>query len=186
VRPGWGVPSQLAEQVAAGDGSNFEIVYLDPDFEAPTEWKYSLGMTWEFGDGYVLTADALITRGDDTAIYKHGDLDFTGEYNDFGNGLPRLRFSATAHVCADQQLKGNESESLAFSLFKTFDNGWDIRLGYAWTDAKDVNPMTSSVAFSNYTNRAFYDPEEEVLVDLQLQHRAPLYRRFQLHRQLVW
>ena len=41
------------------------------------------GLTWEFGDGYVLTADALMTRGNDTAIYKHGDLDFTGEYNDF-------------------------------------------------------------------------------------------------------
>ena len=84
MRPGLVCLASQAEQVAAGDGSNFEIVYLDPDFDAPTEWKYSLGMTWEFGDGYVLTADALITRGDDTAIYKHGDLDFTGEYNDMG------------------------------------------------------------------------------------------------------
>ena len=38
-----------------------------------------------------------------------------------------------------------------------------MRAGYAYTDARDVNPMTSSVAYSNYTNRAFFDPEEEVL-----------------------
>ncbi len=169
--PGWGVPSQLAEQVAAGDGSNFEIVYLDPDFDAPTEWKYSLGMTWEFGDGYVLTADALITRGEDTAIYKHGDLDFTGEYNDMG--YPVYDSVRLPTFVLTNSSKGNESESLAFSLFKTFDNGWDVRVGYAWTDAKDVNPMTSSVAFSNYVNRTFYDPEEEVLStsNYNIEHR---------------
>ena len=171
--PGWGVPKQLAEQVAAGDGSNFEIVYLDPDFDAPTEWKYSLGLTWEFGDGYVLTADALMTRGNDTAIYKHGDLDFTGEYNDFGNGYPVYDSARIPTFVLTNSSKGNESESLAFSLFKSFDAGLDIRFGYAWTDAKDVNPMTSSVAFSNYVNRAFYDPEEEVLStsNYNIEHR---------------
>ena len=36
-------------------------------------------------------------------------------------------------------------------------------MGYAYNDSEDVNPMTSSVAFSNYTNRAFFDPQEQVL-----------------------
>jgi len=109
----------------------------------------------------VLTADALITRGDDTAIYKHGDLDFTGKYNDMG--YPVYDSARSPTFVLTNSSKGNESELLAFSLFKTFDNGWDIRLGYAWMDAKDVNPMTSSIAFSNYVNRAFFDPEKEVL-----------------------
>ena len=69
--------------------------------------------------------------------------------------------------------KGNESESLAFSLFKTFENGWDIRLGYAWTDAKDVRSDDIFGGVSNYTNRAFYDPEEEVLStsNYNIEHR---------------
>jgi len=149
--------------VAAGDGSNFEIVYLDPDFEAPSEWKYALGVTWELDSGYVITADAQITRGDDTAIYKHGDLDFTGQYNDFGNGYPIYESNRAPTFVLTNSSVGNESESFAVSVFKAYESGLDIRLGYAWTDAKDVNPMTSSVAFSNYTNRTFYDPEEEVL-----------------------
>jgi hypothetical protein len=68
---------------------------------------------------------------------------------------------------------GNEAESLALGVFKDFDNGFDMSLGYAYTDAKDVNPMTSSVAFSNYVNRSFYDPEEEVLStsDYNIEHR---------------
>ena len=171
--PGYGVPENLAAQVAAGDGSNFEIVYLDPDFEAPTEWKYALGATWEMGNGYVLSADAQITRGEDTAIYKHGDLEFTGEFNDFGNGYPIYDSVRTSSFVLTNSSKGNESESLSVSLFKAWDFGLDMRLGYAWTDAKDVNPMTSSVAFSNYVNRTFYDPEEEVLStsNYNIEHR---------------
>ena len=171
--PGYGVPENLAAQVAAGDGSNFEIVYLDPDFDAPTEWKYSLGVTWEVGDGYVVSADAQITRGEDTAIYKHGDLEFTGEFNDFGNGYPIYDSVRVPTFVLTNSSEGNESESVSVSVFKSWDFGLDMRLGYAWTDAKDVNPMTSSVAFSNYVNRTFYDPEEEVLStsNYNIEHR---------------
>jgi hypothetical protein len=70
--------------------------------------------------------------------------------------------------------KGNKTNSFAVGLYKNFDNGFDMSLGYAYTDAKDVNPMTSSVAFSNYVNRAFYDPEEEVLSNsnYNIKHRV--------------
>ena len=171
--PGYGVPSQQVAQVAAGDGSNFEIVYLDPDFETPSEWKYALGLTWETEAGYLITADAQITRGEDTAIYKHGDLERIGT-NDFGNGYPSYDSVRLPTFVLTNSSVGNESESLAVSVFKSFENGLDMRVGYAWVDSKDVNPMTSSVAFSNYTNRAFYDPEEEVLStsNYNIEHRV--------------
>ncbi len=171
--PGYGVPSQQVAQVAAGDGSNFEIVYLDPDFETPSEWKYALGLTWETEAGYLITADAQITRGKDTAIYKHGDLEQVG-INDFGNGYPDYDSVRLPTFVLTNSSVGNESESFAVSVFKNFENGLDMRVGYAWVDSKDVNPMTSSVAFSNYTNRAFYDPEEEVLStsNYNIEHRV--------------
>lgn len=171
--PGYGVPSQQVAQVAAGDGSNFEIVYLDPDFEAPSEWKYALGLTWETDSGYLITADAQITRGKDTAIYKHGDLEQVG-INDFGNGYPDYDSVRLSSFVLTNSGVGNESESFAVSVFKNFENGLDMRVGYAWVDSKDVNPMTSSVAFSNYVNRAFYDPEEEVLStsNYNVEHRV--------------
>ena len=37
---------------------------------------------------------------------------------------------------------------LSLSMNKAFDNGIDLALSYAYTVAKDVSPMTSSVAFS--------------------------------------
>jgi outer membrane receptor for ferrienterochelin and colicin len=170
--PGYGIPSQQVAQVAAGDGSNFEIVYLDPDFDAPSEMKYALGLTWQTDSGYLITADAQITRGKDTAIYKHGDLEQVGT-NDFGNGYPVYDSVRLPSFVLTNSGVGNESESVAVSVFKDFENGLDVRLGYAWVDAKDVNPMTSSVAFSNYVNRTFYDPEEEVLSpsNYNIEHR---------------
>jgi hypothetical protein len=47
-------------------------------------------------------------------------------------------------------------------LAKDYLNGFSFTVGYAYSDAEDVQPMTSSVAFSNYTNRAFFDPQEDV------------------------
>ena len=51
-----------------------------------------------------------------------------------------------------------ESISLSFSVSREYDFGLDWVFGYAYNDAEDVNPMTSSVAFSNYTSPAFVDP----------------------------
>ncbi|MEQ8514339.1 MAG: hypothetical protein RIC38_01915 [Chromatocurvus sp.] len=49
----------------------------------------------------------------------------------------------------------------------TTDQGYpdyeSVRVGYAYTEAEDVNPMTSSVAFSNHANRAFFDPQADEL-----------------------
>ena len=121
----------------------------------------------------MITADAQITRGKDTAIYKHGDLEQVGT-NDFGNGYPEYDSVRLPSFVLTNSGVGNESESVAVSVFKDFENGLDVRLGYAWVDAKDVNPMTSSVAFSNYVNRTFYDPEEEVLSpsNYNIEHRV--------------
>ena len=41
--PGYCVPQELIDAVATGVGDNFEINYLDPDFEIPSEWKFALG-----------------------------------------------------------------------------------------------------------------------------------------------
>jgi hypothetical protein len=49
-------------------------------------------------------------------------------------------------------VKGDDAYShiLSFGMNKSFDNGLDVALSYAYTVSKDIHPMTSSVAFSNY------------------------------------
>lgn len=158
--PGYGIPSELFDAVAAGVGDNFEINYLDPNFEVPSEWKISLGATWISSADYVWKADLLVTKGKNTAIVKHGDLEQTGVS---AEGYPQYSSPRVGSFVLTNSSVGNESFGASLSVAKSFDNGFDFNLGYAYSDAEDVSPMTSSVAFSNYQNRAFFDPEEEVL-----------------------
>ena len=178
VGPGWCVPTALADAVAGGTGSNFEINFLDPDFDIPSEWKFSLGATWVpsldidnfLGGEYVVNADLLFSQGKDTAIVLRGDLERVGATDE---GYPIFDSVRESSFILTNSTEGNRSTTASFSVAKDYDNGFDWAFGYAWNDAEDVQPMTSSVAFSNYNNRAFFDPQEQVLStsDYNIEHR---------------
>lgn len=51
----------------------------------------------------------------------------------------------------------SEAFTFSFDLKKSFDMGLDLRFGYSYTEAEDVNPQTSSVAFSNFNGVAVND-----------------------------
>jgi hypothetical protein len=157
--PGFCIQGELFDAVAAGVGDNFEINYLDPNFELPSEWKFSLGITHIFPRGYVFNADLLITEGRDTAMILHGDIDQIGTDAD---GYPIYSSVREASFVLTNSSTGDRSKAFSVGLAKAFENGFDFRVGYAWSDAEDVGPMTSSVAFSNYQNRAFFDPQEDL------------------------
>jgi outer membrane receptor for ferrienterochelin and colicin len=167
---GYGIPSELYADIAAGMGDNFEINYLDPAFELPQEWKFAVGLTHVFPAEYVFSADFLYTRGDEMAMVLHGDLEQTGTDAD---GYPEYDSVREASFVLTNSNQTAESFSISVGLAKTFYNGFDFTVGYTYNDAEDVNPMTSSVAFSNYQNRAFFDPQEDVLStsNYNIEHR---------------
>lgn len=168
--PGYGVPSELFNAVAGGTGDNFEINYLDPGFDLPSEWKFALGLTHVFPGDYVFNADVLLTEGENSAIILHGDLEQVGTT---AEGYPQYDSVREPSFVLTNSSVGNRSFGYSLGLSKSFDNGFDFRVGYSYSDAEDVNPMTSSVAFSNYQNRAFFDPEEEKLStsNYNIEHR---------------
>jgi len=77
--------------------------------------------------------------------------------------------------------EGNRATTVSFSVSKDYGNGFDWAFGYAWNDAEDVQPMTSSVAFSNYNNRAYFDPQEDVrsTSDYNIEHRFTLLTSYE-------
>ena len=179
---GYAIPDVVYDAVSTGQGSNFELNYLDPDFKIPSEWKYSLGATWMpdfntgeniFGGLWTFQGDLLMTRGKNTAIVKRGDLVATGTRTvDVENGDGVVLGQTTVPTYSSPLMDtfvltnsevGNESFVASLGLSKDWDNGWAATFGYAYSNAKDVSPMTSSVGFSNYNNRAYTDPQEEVL-----------------------
>jgi len=177
--PGWCVQKDLADAVASGVGSNFEINYLDPNFEIPSETKIAIGGTWlptfegPLGGEYVINADLLWSLGENSAIWKRGDLEQTGTTEE---GYPIYDSVREPAFVLTNSIDGNESFTASVSIAKDYDFGLDWAFGYAYNDAKDASPMTSSVAFSNYTNRAFFDPQEDIAAtsDYNVAHRFTL------------
>ncbi len=170
--PGWAVPQELADSVATGQGRNFEINYLDPDFKVPSEWKYSLGAQWTpdfvtgediFGGEWVFQFDLLWSQAENTAIVQRGDLVQVGEQVIGGVTYPIFDSPLLDSFVLTNAEENNRGFIGSLGISKEWDNGISARVGYAYSDAKDTQPMTSSVAFSNYNNRAFVDPQEQVV-----------------------
>jgi len=175
--PGWCVPETVYDQVSTGAGSNFEINYLDPNFKIPSEIKLSLGFTHITNNDYVVGVDFLFTEQNDPAMIRHGDLDVIGADSD---GYPIYDSSRVASFVLTNSNQSPKSTVLSIGIEKEFENGLYLRAGYAHTNSKEVQPMTSSVAFSNYQNRAFFDPEEDVIAtsNYEIKHRASFAARW--------
>lgn len=179
---GYAIPDVVYDAVSTGQGSNFELNYLDPDFKIPSDWKFALGTTWTpefdtgesiFGGAWMFQADLLLSKGQDTAIVKRGDLVATGTRTLNGVTVPTYSSPNMDTFVLTNADVSNESFVASLGASKEWDNGWAATFGYAYSDAKDVSPMTSSVAFSNYNNRAYIDPQEEVLAtsNYNIKHR---------------
>ncbi|MGI9262639.1 MAG: carboxypeptidase regulatory-like domain-containing protein [Woeseiaceae bacterium] len=160
-RPGYDVPQEMFDAVAAvspADANDSGIVLIDPNYEQPAQWKIALGATWDM-PVWDVTADfdILHTRAVDTAYYVDLSQAIVGQTSagypiyDYAAGLGEDNYMLT-----NSGVDG-ESTMLSVILNKSFDWGLDLSFGYAHTRAKDVSPMTSFVAGSNFDNLALID-----------------------------
>ncbi|WP_323844168.1 TonB-dependent receptor [Microbulbifer magnicolonia] len=159
-RPIYDIPQHLYDQVANGSTSG-SVNLMDPDFEIPSSWKYALGGSYQFENGYLASADLLYSSFQDAAIIRDISLEQVGTAAADGRPL----YAASNGRKEDYMLTNVDgdsgySTSLSLGLSKSFDFGLDVALAYAYTEAEDVNPMTSSVAFSNYSGVATANAED--------------------------
>mgnify|MGYP001258108976 FL=1 len=132
---------------------------IDPDFELPSSWRYALGATWNLdtgtflGDGYRIDADVLYAQTDKAPVILPLGYTRAGTFID---GRPRYTGNTTDMLLSNSERK-SDNWVYSLSVHKAYDFGLDWTVGYAHTYANETNPMTSSVAFSNFENTARYD-----------------------------
>ena len=153
-QPGYDIPQSLYDTVGLG-GADADVNVTDPDFEIPSEWKFSLGGTYITEDNYVFNVDYLYTDKRNSAIVQNLAYEQTGTAPD---GRP-IYNGGSDFLLTNVDGDDAYSHILSFGMSKSFDNGIDLSLSYAYTESKDVHPMTSSVAFSNYHGIAVSDSE---------------------------
>lgn len=176
-QPGYDIPQELFDLVANGQGRLGGLNVQDPNFEIPSEWKYALGATYTFENDYVLMADILYSDKRNAAIIR--DLTRTQVGNTLADGRP-IYGSANGRsqdfMLTNVRGDSGDSTSISLALSKSYDYGLDWSLAYAYTDATEVSPMTSSVAFSNYISPAVSDPENPgtATSNYEIPHRITL------------
>lgn len=173
---GFAIPQSLYDAVGSGSADDSTNV-TDPNFELPSEWKYSLGATYITESDYVFTVDYLYTDKQDSAVIRNLALasdetapDGRPIYND------SIHSRKSDLLLTNVQGDDGYTHVLSFGMTKSFDNGVDVALSYAYTMSKDVHPMTSSVAFSNFHGIAAHDPQNPGVStsNYEIPHRATM------------
>lgn len=174
--PGFEVPQSQFDAVAdtvIGSGDSVANA-VDPDFEIPSEWKYSLGATYTTENEYVISLDYLYSKKKDAALMRDIALQDSGETTFDGRPIyESIEGRKNEYLLTNVSGDSGDSSVISLAVSKMFDNGVSVNFGYAYTDSDDVNPMTSSVAGSNYGNIALTDPGNPGVAssDYEIPHR---------------
>ncbi len=173
-------------EFAAGSGPRADVDVIEDDLEQPSVWKANLAFDHELPWwGTVGSAELILTSVESGIYYEHLNLGTVGAQGPDGRNFywrslapgnynaSQNRFNGTARngtiagfndvVIARQTNKG-DGQQLTLSLAKpyTTDSNLTWTVAYAYTNATEVNPLTSSRAISNFGSHAALNPGEEI------------------------
>ncbi|MBU7578922.1 MAG: TonB-dependent receptor [Porphyrobacter sp.] len=165
VSGGPGVPQALIAAVRQAGFAGSPTNALDPNFEAPSQWRFSGSVDYEanlgfLGDGWNIGADVIYSNVNNALEWT--DIRSVEQVGTLPDGRPRYNvLPAAAGENTDMLLTNTsfgESWNIVGRINKRWNSGFFLNGSYTFQDVQDQNPGTSSVAFSNYTNTAFTDP----------------------------
>ncbi|GLX80132.1 Oar protein [Thalassotalea insulae] len=178
--PGWGIPTAAYNDVNSNLNSfspYADVNYLDPDFKMPSEWKLSLGTTYTLTENIVSNFDILLSRSQNALMVKRGDLDPVLDAN--GNhalteqGFPDYQSNRIESYAVTNADENATSYVLSAAFAGEYDNGVNWTLGYAYSDAEDIQGLVSSQAESNYQRTARRDAQGDMAAtsNYNIKHR---------------
>jgi outer membrane receptor protein involved in Fe transport len=161
VSGGTGIPDVLDQLIATSGSAVAPTNVLDPNFEVPSQWRISGTAEYAanlgpLGDDWRFSGSVIWSRVKNALTWT----DLRSVPNTVQARLPdgRLRYQAfntasgtNTDIFLTNTNKGY-SWNIAAAVDKRFENGFSLGAAYTWQRVKDVNPGTSSVAFSNYDN----------------------------------
>jgi hypothetical protein len=176
----------------AGASPAANVDFLSPDLRQPSVWKANLAFEkelpwWDM----VFTAEYVQTQVKDAVHYRFLNLGDASRIGPDGRQLfytaqgyngacftPtggtittgactgfRTRAGSNAafnNVLIAENTSKGRGDNLTIGLQRPMKNDWAWSLAYSFTEATEVNPLTSSVSNSNWLNRTAFDPNEEV------------------------
>ncbi len=168
VAGGPGIPQDLINAVRQAGFSGSGTNALDPNFEAPSQWRFSGSVDYEanlgfLGDGWNIGADVIYSNVNNALEWTDlRSVEQTGANATLPDGRPRYAVLQPVGGENTDMLLTNTSFGESWNVVARFNKRWNsgffLNGSYTFQDVQDQNPGTSSVAFSNYQNTAFTDP----------------------------
>jgi hypothetical protein len=158
------VPQELLDQVASS--TPLPIDSIAEDFDIPSDWKASLRLEQEFdmddffgmdwGSNYLFTMQYLYTEARDGFTWRNlsqTNLSAALPTGTAPDGRPIYADLEALDLLNLTQLgnaDGAKSHVWTAALAKSFDNGFNFDVSYAYQDSEIVSPGTSSRGISNW------------------------------------
>ncbi len=192
-------PDAFNQPIPTGPGSSGaqNVNFVGNDFQMPSIWKANLGFETETGLwGTVFSIEALLSRVNNGLFYQSLNIGpnltpgagpspaLTGPdgrelyYNPAKIGKAwsssDARFgrnTAYNNVFLIQNTRKGESEQLTVSLSRPWINAsdWSWNMGYTYTHATEVGPLTSSTASSGWGYQYSFDINRDVVTNARYQ-----------------
>ena len=170
-RPGYAIPCAAIAQVQEG-GASGDTNSFDPDLEMPSHKKLSIGMKRQIGE-YDVQLDYMWSSNKNP-FFVYNLANTVSGYTNTGHAV----MASNGCCTGDYNLANSEysPKTRVFSAIasRSFDNDVDVTFGYAFTNANDVHPMASSVAYTNANeNLVALDPNDPTPArsDWEIKHR---------------
>lgn len=168
------VPQHAQDQVANAvlGGPNSNIDAIDPNFEIPTTWQYSLAADYVadfsdfgLGDDWRISAEVLYKDNEKDMIWS--DLSRTLDTSKGNNGYtvegrPIYTFADQSRDARDVLLtntSGGHSLIETFSLAKSWDSGFKANFSYTHSSIRNKIDATGTSTNTAYNYNPVIDPE---------------------------
>jgi hypothetical protein len=173
---------------ASGAGPRADVDLLSPDLEQPSVWKANLAFEHELPwNGMVASAELILSKVESGIYYQNLNLGrvsalapdgrnlywgnpyaaegrYTANNNRFNGGARSGSTAGFNEVLLASNTSKGSGQNLTLALAKPMsatDNlFWQV--AYSYTNATEVNPLTSSRAISSWRSHAAYNPGENV------------------------
>jgi hypothetical protein len=166
---GPGIPQAFRDFVTTGALALANVNAIDPSFEIPSQWRFSLRGDYTadlgaLGDEWNLGFDAIYSDIRNSTTWTDLRSVTNTVQATLPDGRPRYQQRTGAVDNNADVLLLNSTRGYSYNLVarfnKDFDNGLYLNGSYTFQRAKDVNSGTSSVAISNYGQTAGSDPNQ--------------------------
>ncbi|QYM78756.1 TonB-dependent receptor [Horticoccus luteus] len=172
-------PDPNNQTVPAGSPPAPNINVTDPGFRQPSLWKSNLAIDHKLPFGNItFSAEGYYSEVKDAlnveflnykiatanSTMPDGRIAYAGTPTSgtSASSSGRRRNSSFADVFYMTNTNKGESHGVTLSLYRPMKNDWSWSASWTRGHATEVSPMTSSTASSNYSNRAVFNPNEDV------------------------